>query len=1211
MASQDDLGMLWYGVTGVSFNPADPAEVMLNTGTTAPLLSDHPRPLVPTPVSYAEPPATHHTMLYDPTTGDYITQPEYMYESYDGYDDDSSGSQVMQQQQQPGTTPTDGTVQHHPHHHHQPDESPPPLPKSKKPKVHHHPALKLKTPIAYQKDTDLNAIPIMREGMAVCEKCGAIGVKHAFYGKERKFCSLSCARGPLPPPHHHGEVHGETEEETGNSLMPGHKIVGQPAALVSKESCSPSKPSQVVTPTPALAPTPVQDPVPTPAATTVQDPTSTPVTSPTFLPPPESSVDLDGSFSWATTYLDDAAFNAVPVTCFKHAPMSECWEQMSAGMKVEVGCGVEAVAKDAFWVATVIAISGYKAKLRFEGFVEDSSKDFWVDLCSEEVHPVGWCATQGRPLIPPRTIQHKYRDWKEFLMKRLTGARTLPTNFVSRVVESQKSRFRPGLNVEVVDKNRIAQMRVATVTEVVGKRLHLRYHGAPPDDNGFWCHEDAPIIHSVGWSREVGHEIVASQSYHEKCIRGIYDPTDAPPELFTLPPSPAYLRNPKMPFTEGMKLEAIDPLNLSAICVATVMKVLKNNYLMIRIDSYESDNTCSDWFCYHATSPCIFPAGFCEMHNITLTPPRGFEGQFSWFSYLKKTQATAAPPALFNREVPSHGFEEGMALESADLMDPRLVCVATVKQVKGRLLKVHFDGWESDFDQWIDYQSPDIYPVGWCDMSGYRLEGPKSQVFTPLQKRKVKGRAKHRKAGLRGRSMGSRKLGKMASGMSSSAQISAQYPAQAPSPVPGSQVAPGKKPRGRPPKDKSQPFTEFMDTFQAHQKTNEGHTQGVGDEDEGQLCDARLRRSQAKRDARRSPRSGVASAHPSNTKTLPVRATRARTLPALYTHSDDDLSDETSSGVASLDGNESSREPWDVEERSNESVQAISAPPPFDLPPLTPLSHLLTSITTPTSIRSEEEGTGTSEIGGQTRQLTSAESGNHPDIIATDHNTTTNSQHMDTDAIATSTQIPSAPVGSKDTNVSTTEVKSSEANPSSRMAGVDTQGSIEATEETNSSSSGTRVSQTVDGSHTGAHSNSASSSISQSSSTLSPASCAPTLDSNTQSTTTTESELYIPRLIDGPIKDGSKVQPKVWKPKDVAQFLKTNDCGAYCDNFVAQNIDGGRLLRLTQKEVMGLTGMKVGPSLKIHDLVQQLLALVSPAQARYQATLMKRGLSFT
>lgn len=30
---------------------------------------------------------------------------------------------------------------------------------------------------------------------AVCIKCGAIGVKHAFYTRERRFCSLKCARG--------------------------------------------------------------------------------------------------------------------------------------------------------------------------------------------------------------------------------------------------------------------------------------------------------------------------------------------------------------------------------------------------------------------------------------------------------------------------------------------------------------------------------------------------------------------------------------------------------------------------------------------------------------------------------------------------------------------------------------------------------------------------------------------------------------------------------------------------------------------------------------------------------------------------------------------------------------------------------------------------------------------------------------------------------
>ena len=34
--------------------------------------------------------------------------------------------------------------------------------------VHHNPALKLKTPIAYQKDTDIEAIPIMKEGIGQC-----------------------------------------------------------------------------------------------------------------------------------------------------------------------------------------------------------------------------------------------------------------------------------------------------------------------------------------------------------------------------------------------------------------------------------------------------------------------------------------------------------------------------------------------------------------------------------------------------------------------------------------------------------------------------------------------------------------------------------------------------------------------------------------------------------------------------------------------------------------------------------------------------------------------------------------------------------------------------------------------------------------------------------------------------------------------------------
>ena len=28
-------------------------------------------------------------------------------------------------------------------------------------------------------------------------------------------------------------------------------------------------------------------------------------------------------------------------------------------------------------------------------------------------------------------------------------------------------------------------------------------------------------------------------------------------------------------------------------------------------------------------------------------------------------------------------------------------------------VQVHFDGWEEDYDQWMDCDSVDIYPVGW------------------------------------------------------------------------------------------------------------------------------------------------------------------------------------------------------------------------------------------------------------------------------------------------------------------------------------------------------------------------------------------------------------------------------------------------------------------------------------------------------------------
>ena len=278
--------------------------------------------------------------------------------------------------------------------------------------------------------------------------------------------------------------------------------------------------------------------------------------------------------------------------------MNDCWQNIIVGMKVEVENRDSSVNSEvwstSFWVASVLRISGYYAHLRYEGFGQDGSKDFWMNLCSDKVHPVGWCATKGKPLIPPKckyfrlnyylvervflnvlkilpsAIQSKYSDWKDFLVKRLTGARTLPSNFYCKVMETVSSIFRNNMKLELVDKMRICQVRVATVKEITGRRLFLQYDEVEHEDNVFWCHEESPLIHPTGWARRVGHQIAASQDYFDRCAMDNLNANDCTPDMF-----PEYRQAHMSNLIPGMKLEAVDPLNLATICVATVMKVLR------------------------------------------------------------------------------------------------------------------------------------------------------------------------------------------------------------------------------------------------------------------------------------------------------------------------------------------------------------------------------------------------------------------------------------------------------------------------------------------------------------------------------------------------------------------------------------------------------------------------------------------------------------
>lgn len=975
---------------------------------------------------------------------------------------------------------------------------------NKKIKPVKRPGLVLKTPIAYKGDIDPSVIPIQRDGMAICEKCGAIGVKHSFYTKQRRFCSMTCARsfdalrlyggnnsssgGPSTQLSVGKLLAGSTTTSGGTTLDDGIPSLANPSALPpeqliddsaaeddelsnggSTSAAAAAIPEELIdskhllqqqqlqlqqqlalqqqlqqqqqqqqvqninyrfkmsqigsdnsnhgvnsdkTITHEIVP---QDEIP-------QLPRGTRLPSP--CPQDERIISIRrkpsefiNSFDWTPT-LSDPTFFAAPVTCFRHAPGYDMWPNVVIGMKVEVentDCDPQQSAliggaPHSFWVATVLRICGFKALLRYEGFDTDSSKDFWVNLCSSEVHPVGWCATRGKPLIPPRSIAKPYKDWKEFLVKRLSNARTLPSTFYNKISESFKSRFRVGLNLEVVDKNRISQVKVASINKIVGKRLYVRYYDSPPDDNGFWCHEDSPLIHPVGWATTVGHNLAAPEEYMERMNAArdqILEPNedDATMDLFktNFHFEEYYLEGKQTGFEEGMKLEAVDPLNLSSICVATVMSVLKFGYIMIRIDSYDPDVSGADWFCYHEKSPCIFPVGFCLANQITLTPPKGYDlTTFTWDQYLVDTDSKPATEDLFHRDPIRQKFKVGMKLESADLMDPRLICVATISRVVGRLLKVHFDGWDDEYDQWLDSESPDIYPIGWCVLVGHKLEGPRVLPKIP----------------------------------------------------PTQKISPKILKKG---KRKKKTLKFELNVSELH----------------------------------------------------PVATTRTASIKKEQEHFEQQKLLSQSNAPYSIAEMDDSAE---LDHQIQYSQQS--------------------GVTTAPSIITLDHGTGSTSTTTSSSLLSIKHEPPHDSLLGPIFDQSTESLGVDGDD-------DMADLKTEDEDG---ESNSATGNPSSAPSEI----------------------------------------------------------------TDIEMEKIIPRLINDNgssspepgVAGGGQINPDAWDVKDVAMFLTANDCSVHCEPFVANGVDGKRLLQLSKDDIITLLNMKVGPSLKIYDLIQQLKCKIDPSKSR-------------
>ncbi|WAR23653.1 LMBL3-like protein [Mya arenaria] len=178
-------------------------------------------------------------------------------------------------------------------------------------------------------------------------------------------------------------------------------------------------------------------------------------------------------------------------------------------------------------------------------------------------------------------------------------------------------------------------------------------------------------------------------------------------------------------FRVGSKLEAVDKKNSSLICVASVADTMGDKVL-IHFDSWE-DNY--DYWC-DTSSPLIHPVGYCEENELVLSPPQDWPdiSDFTWPKFLAKTKSQAVPARAFKPR-PAIAFEPGMKVEVVDKRNPLLVRVATIAEVENNMVKIHFDGWLDVYDYWLEEDSPDIHPPGWCAKTNHPLMPPISNTF--------------------------------------------------------------------------------------------------------------------------------------------------------------------------------------------------------------------------------------------------------------------------------------------------------------------------------------------------------------------------------------------------------------------------------------------------------------------------------------------------
>lgn len=206
-------------------------------------------------------------------------------------------------------------------------------------------------------------------------------------------------------------------------------------------------------------------------------------------------------------------------------------------------------------------------------------------------------------------------SWKDYL--RETKSVVAPPTFFKQAQEPPSNDFVVGSKLEALDPR--SQMAcIATVCGNLGPRTRLRLDGSDTK-NDFWKMVDDGELHEIGYCEKTGSMLqppmgftLNATSWPKFLAKTLKDAVYCPSRCFRKPPS-----TPKSnKFQVGMKLEAVDRKNPHLICCATVGAV-NEDQIHVCFDGWKG---AFDYWCRYDCRD-IFPAGWCAFSGHPLQPP--------------------------------------------------------------------------------------------------------------------------------------------------------------------------------------------------------------------------------------------------------------------------------------------------------------------------------------------------------------------------------------------------------------------------------------------------------------------------------------------------------------------------------------------------------------------------------------------------------------